>query len=590
MSTHAALQIGRLRALARMRDAASARLASEALLSELDVTRAGLPPQSLLFVSRFDVAVPWGALSRLPDFELRERVRASTSARLRDIAERAVHPARGGVATDATAVVFADEAELLACLAKDGLNDQLHRWWWRALLRRGWPDWTLEFVKRPHAVPAALTLLEQMALRERAVVTLKTRVELVDLVRSESVPSRSAAFATASLSMGEAVRCDDEPTRSDRTMFVGGIEPSDEAVVLARRDFAQSGYIGSALGPDGAGDLRGADGATATIRHGAAVAAAAADRSPEPARETMPAVWSDQSPFEPPATSVGVAPRLKEVSTGAGANWGAPVGVARIEIALPCVDEHSSGVEAAAFIHGGQPEAVSADVSASSSTGVAWHLATSTSVQCAGRAQVEDRQGPGPERGVQPVRTRWGGLFFLVNVLLAQGLYPDFTRPRDRGFPIPMWRLLALIGRRLIGRRFCADPIWSMLLALDEAWVGNPEQPLETFWSPPNGTLEPRFQARLTAPAHRHEPEPVVHWVGTFVAWLRRSSADQLGWTVGQVGRRLAAIPAAVWITPGAMVVTMPLDALPVELRLAGFDRDPGFLPTTSRTLRFVFE
>lgn len=597
MRGEGALQIGRLRALVPVCDAASARLATEALLSDLDVTRAGLPPQSLLFVPRLHVAVPRGALSRVPDFELRQRVRASTSGRLRDIAERAVHPARGGVATDTTAVVFADEAELLACLARDGLNDQLHRWWWRTLLRSGWPDWTVEFVRRPHAVPAALRILQQLGLREPAVAVLKTRVEIGNLDLGQAAPHRrGAAQAKVSLPMGNAVRCADEPTNSNRTAPALGAEQNDDAVEFASRarEPGRSPRVrSSSESRGGDDDFRAADGWTATTAPGAVPTLLADRSSSECVRETRHEGWAAPFTFELSSSSLDGTHSLAAVPLETGPAWVAPVGELRVDSIQSPVDDESRSFDSRAAAHGGRADMGRESVTASTSSSVAWYPVTPTpdAVQCADGARVEVHEVLSLAHGLHPVRTRWGGLFFLVNVLLAQGIYPDFTRPRDSGFPIPMWRLLALIGRRLVGRRICADQIWSTLLALDEAPIGELTQRLETSWSPPEGSLPPRSQWRAKTDPHLQAPaDELADWVGTFVAWFRRTSADELGWPVGQVGRRMSAIPAKVWITQGAIVVAMPLEALPVELRLAGFDRDPGFLPTTARSLRFVFE
>ena len=37
-------------------------------------------------------------------------------------------------------------------------------------------------------------------------------------------------------------------------------------------------------------------------------------------------------------------------------------------------------------------------------------------------------------------------LLLLVGALQDDGLYPDFTRPRDPGFALPIWQLLAELG------------------------------------------------------------------------------------------------------------------------------------------------
>jgi hypothetical protein len=47
--------------------------------------------------------------------------------------------------------------------------------------------------------------------------------------------------------------------------------------------------------------------------------------------------------------------------------------------------------------------------------------------------------------------------------------------------------------------------------------------------------------------------------------------------------------PAEVEVGPGSVAVVFSLDDHPVELRLAGLDRDPGFVPAAARTVTFHY-
>jgi len=51
---------------------------------------------------------------------------------------------------------------------------------------------------------------------------------------------------------------------------------------------------------------------------------------------------------------------------------------------------------------------------------------------------------------VQPIETEYGGVFYLINVLLALDLYGDFTAPLHPNLAMPIWDCLALIGQQLI--------------------------------------------------------------------------------------------------------------------------------------------
>ena len=73
---------------------------------------------------------------------------------------------------------------------------------------------------------------------------------------------------------------------------------------------------------------------------------------------------------------------------------------------------------------------------------------------------------------------------------------------------------------------------------------------------------------------------------------LRRRLAAALAIAPALVGRQLWQQHgnACVWLSAAEIVVVYPLDEHPVAWRLAGLDRDPGYLPSAGRTLRFVFE
>src|SRR5262249_6752045 len=64
------------------------------------------------------------------------------------------------------------------------------------------------------------------------------------------------------------------------------------------------------------------------------------------------------------------------------------------------------------------------------------------------------------------IETQFGGVFYLLNVALALGLYGDFTQPRAPGIALSPWDWLALVGRAWFGRAFEDDPVWTLLAEL----------------------------------------------------------------------------------------------------------------------------
>lgn len=117
-------------------DAAATRVRLSRLLGSATVRPPGLPPSTVLIVRRLADPLPERfvrarhAVTADPAWQ-----RAAQEALMR-LYQAAARPVIGSVPADSEAVRFADEGELLACLARDiclGLSYQ--RWWWQTLLR-----------------------------------------------------------------------------------------------------------------------------------------------------------------------------------------------------------------------------------------------------------------------------------------------------------------------------------------------------------------------------------------------------------------------------------------------------------------------
>ncbi len=81
------------------------------------------------------------------------------------------------------------------------------------------------------------------------------------------------------------------------------------------------------------------------------------------------------------------------------------------------------------------------------------------------------------------VDTQYGGVFFLCNAALALNLYADFTRPLDRGLELTLWDFLALAAVDLGEPMVRHDPLWSLLAELAGRAPG--QRPGSDF-TPPN--------------------------------------------------------------------------------------------------------
>jgi hypothetical protein len=83
---------------------------------------------------------------------------------------------------------------------------------------------------------------------------------------------------------------------------------------------------------------------------------------------------------------------------------------------------------------------------------------------------------------------------------------------------------------------------------------------------------------------------PRARWVAEVAAYLRPRLRLALGLAPGDdLARFLFRHPATVAVSAEAVTVELSLDTLPIEIRVAGLDRDLGWLPAAGRALAFRF-
>lgn len=161
-----------------------------------------------------------------------------------------------------------------------------------------------------------------------------------------------------------------------------------------------------------------------------------------------------------------------------------------------------------------------------------------------------------PAAGQAPARvdTQFAGVFFLLNAAVAMGWYGDFTQPWHRGLAASPWQFLRAAGQALTGPGWRADPLADWLRAMD--------------------------------------PTPLPRSSGLGALWppLRARLAQALGRPRMQAVRLTLHMPGQVLLRPGRLDVHMALCDLPLAVRMAGLDRDLGWLPTAGLDIRFHFD
>ena len=582
---------------ARLADAVPARRVLERWLAGVDVRRYGLPAGAICVVRR--ARAPFAALAG-----------GSTRDPLAAVMRDAVRPARAAfVGATAEAVWFADEAELLACMARDVLAGTLAaRWWWPMLLgatptvdsaRRRW-------IAAPRIVPQALRQLAP---------------DRTDLVWLEAIGAEGRAALLQALALeypvGDAVRQAIAACES-RTEVPG--TPLALDTPLPRPDDANPSPQPTAAVPA-------VTAAEALLRLAHALLT-----DPSCAADTRFAALL----CAPLAATASPATHGRNVRRSAPAYD--PIDMPSEDRREPCVEARSQAAHSKPTLvrdstSSAPPEAMSA-IAAPASVAAAVHTnagetrATSSAARATPQApRATQLTGP-----VETVDTAFGGVFFLLNVALALGLYGDFTQPLHRGLQVSPWRFLRAAGRALGGRAFAADPLAALLFvrsprqalpAAPPAWQVEPEWllPFAADQRPWHAVVEPGAVRLLHPAGFTIARRPgntdlaamlaVVGYAGQGVLmhlaarkasrrsglldllWplLRARLAFSLGLPDGHAAAaRLLALPARVAAGAARMDVHFALAALPLAVRVAGLDRDPGWVPASGCDFRFHFD
>jgi hypothetical protein len=479
-------RIGRLRLHGRAEEPLSARLRMEGLLGALHLAPPGLPPSAILCIRHLRDPKP-GALSlRRHSLQPPPAWARALQQTLQERLAHAARPALGAVPSNAEAIVFADPAELLACLASDvcsGLAPS--RWWWSHLYPHAhlWARLVREWVQHPGYVPAALDTLASRGEAQAFLSRLsdsEAREILARVAARHAVPALVAALQEHA---GEEEQVKGAAAGRPAPASPEGSEPApamsdpwEHRVPEASRipvGLEQRTLLGVALllrraptevqHPDFPSTV-------ARWRRAERLARAGPPRPPHPSRpvkvegvaalptppphaprpeETRGDAW----PVSP--TTTDAPPRALETTRlGPKSRAATPAllrGDERHDVAplsqdptvmAPIRDEPPA-----------LPRSVEGDLDAPPKPLTA--------------PSTRPAEHPAPPRLLpSPLRTSLGGLFYLLNLGLFLELYGDFSTPASPGIPLNVWDFVTLLGRRLLVEPHTDDPVWELLASL----------------------------------------------------------------------------------------------------------------------------
>ncbi len=516
-------------------DALRLRHRAEAVLAGGLPAPAGLPPGALLCVRRLALRLPAGSAAALAS-----QGAAGLRAPLEAAGSQALRPREGSPGAGAAALWFADEAELLAFLARRAGAGDTRAWWWPALVGRAsapWPAVATAWAGRPRAVPAA-------------VVQLGTEAESLCAAMGEGGCGRvlAALVPAWALRMGPGGLARPLPVPRLAALRAPGPGP-DAKPTPARADRAAAGHEPPARPP----------------AEGPARPGPTADE-PSPAAGVQP-----QRLLVVLARALHERPWAASSAGFAEAVWRAAASPS--EGAAPLAEAGPRSAPSAAGHEPGAPRAKSL-ASQASSSGARRRVVPPGHTDDRQPAQTRIAQAvKPPPAAARPgtvasgaawtplmLHTAYAGLFFALSLLQRRGLLGDFTQPLPATDSLhPAWLLQALLARH--ARRGDGDA--HALARLLRGWAGVPRPPLAGPWRAHMVTLHSLLQADAARA-------------------LQRPARGTLAWLV----RR----PGGVRLSATRLDVHFDLASHPLPIRAAGLDRDPGWIPAAGRHVAFHFE
>jgi hypothetical protein len=651
LSDHTTLERVRLKFRRTPEHATVARSRLSHLLASVSLTPPSMPPSAILLVRDMTDPLP-GRISVgfAPGPIATAEWETAARRRLGEFYRGAVRPIREPAPAGAAAVLFADYAELLACMARDISSGATSAWWWRSLSPRvvtpSTDSWVSVWTARPRYVPAALSLLRASGratdvLRRitpaQAWALLTTVSRAFDLPgltemptangtpRQRGAPPETAAPALPAGSTPDHLAAsvvEDRggaslPTRLPWEPHVSRTStPSDLGYERqALLGFGLLLHQSPQVAATAAFGLRFRAWVSAeAVSRGAHLDGTAKSPHPKPAESFRPRAeqWRHANSEKP--AGIDADPRRPTRSSIAPARtW-------RVRNEDPPNDGDRETEEAVSVDRPWFPTAEHVRPSPAPDQPI---------------EQPHENAVAAPPRGWESgIFTRAGGVLFLIHALRQAALLQHF----DTG--LGGWAVIELLARCLLEDTEAArdDPIWDVLAHLDGRARGvRPAlefTPQRTYAAPPawldhaGGTSRfARFRARgfeictdegflvldtedasrppcmlkRMTPRHRRAVRrlaavrPIGLGVGSPLRRFLRFVLPYVRWRLEQAlnefpPREALSRPGMLYVTATHVDLVMSLNEVSVPVRMAGLDANPGWVPELGRVVAFHFE
>lgn len=507
-----------------------------------------LPPSATLFIRKFEDPLPGSIQLDSPQARAPHAWRHAFQKRFDQLVSSAARPAHGYVADSAESVVFYDYAELLACLTADWCSGSaLTRWWWQAFIKRGDLSWLIRKFWREQIeyVPAAL----EHVVRKGVLVEFVSRLsdvevrEIVERVLAVFSLTRMTRIKAADFLFLDMRREVPNLVQTRKTVMPWrAVVPESDTPLLRP---VQQFFVGIVLmihrAPSRVRTLRFAREVEHWIER--TVASVPPDK-----RSIIEAVIEEHieidEVFTPPEPQAPI--RVNPIPSPPVIPQPAPPPTGSVSSAVKIANAIFKYEEPDATVIEQTPVRV---------------IQTETT---APEPIIVPATAPEP---LDPatIETDLGGLFYLINLAIFLEIYSDFTSPVEQFHDdLSIWDFVMIVGREINQDRDLDDPVWTGLQDLQDLHV-DPENLVNPVNKPTWLTdLLPHIKARL-------------------ILALGIESEDSLA-------EILLHHHAKVTITPTHLDIFFPLADHPIEIRLSGLDRNPGWVPAAGRFIAFHYD
>lgn len=527
---------------------AGLRLRLNRLLGTADWRPPGMSPTAVLIVRHLADPLP-GQLAATPT-AVRPPIAWETAVQqqLAQLARHATRPYRGHLPPDAikaAAVLFADEAEMLACLALDAARGlAADRWWWLAL-RRARPTLPLHepahlLRQDPRLTPAILTCLHEWGHTAAiaAILPIDQAVAVLTAVTHACQLPRLPALSPVL------------PPAPPHPAAAAPAPPWDTFLPPTAVPAAFSATHTCLLGLSLSLTRRAAAVRTAVFqRELLSWWQAASQPAPKTPPHSAPPPAHPAPPDQPAAAltpgislqTLAVAPRplSPQPTPIAPRPPRAPTGLARANPAPPTTP--TSAKEPAA-------------------------AAPATAVTA---SAPQSRPPTAPQTAVylaEGTFTQLGGIFYLINLMARLDIPACYEETWGLASQVGAWGTLALLAGGLLEPMpgpLQDDPIWAALAELDGRCPDPPHPTPTTHQAAWLAHALPDFRTRLLALLRLNDPAQLVE--------------------------TLLLAQANLHLTTTHVDLVMRLAAISLPVRLAGLDFDPGWQPAFGRVIQFHF-